>query len=79
MRLKLILVALLLACSSLPNPCDPEVLTTRLAAEATACRIQAEKTCPGYANMTEDKKLECPGVIDCLERLESMKVSCNGN
>jgi hypothetical protein len=74
------ILVLLLSCSGgLPSPCDPTVTATRQAAIATECRIEANKTCPGYDSMTEDKKMECPGVLQCLDRIEAVESSCHGS
>ena len=64
-------------CNNIPQPCDPEFVATQQAAMATACRINAEKTCPGYSNMSEDEKLQCPGVLECIEQIEKVETDCH--
>ncbi len=68
----------IVSCSSIPQPCDPEFVATQQAAMATSCRVKAEKTCPGYSRMTEDEKLECPGVLECIEKIEKVAEDCHG-
>ena len=76
----LIAMAIYLAvgCNSIPQPCDPEFLASQQIVTATACRVNAEKTCPGYADMTEEDKLDCPGVQECLDKIEKAEADCHG-
>lgn len=70
-------LAIALGCSSVPQPCDPEFLASQQMVMAASCRANAEKTCPGYSKMSEDKKLECPGVMECLEKIEKAESDCH--
>lgn len=67
------------SCNSVPQPCDPAFVASQQAAIASVCRYNAEKTCPGYSSMSEDKKLECPGVLECLNKIEKLETDCNGS
>ncbi len=66
-------------CSHVPQPCDPEFLGSQQMVMAAACRSKAEETCPGYAKMPEEQKLECPGVQECLEKIEKAEADCHGS
>ncbi len=66
-------------CNSIPQPCDPAFTSATQQAMAISCRAEAEKTCPGYADMSEDKKLECPGVLECLDKIEKVETDCHGS
>lgn len=66
------------ACTSVPQPCDPQFVAAQQAAMAISCRTKAEQVCPGYSRMTEDEKLECPGVLECLEKIEKVETDCHG-
>lgn len=68
-----------IGCNSVPQPCDPEFLASQQMITAAACRSKAESMCPGYKDMTEDKKLECPGVLECLEKIEKAESDCHGS
>ncbi len=74
-----IALLLCLSCSSIPQPCDPEFLASQQMITAAACRSKAESTCPGYSKMTEDQKIECPGVLECLEKIEKAEDDCHGS
>lgn len=73
------LVCASIGCSSIPQPCDPVFTTATQQAMAVSCRSKAETTCPGYSDMPEDKKLECPGVLECLEKIEKVETDCHGS
>lgn len=78
-KLVIALVLALISCgSSIPQPCDPEFLAAQLSAMATACRVNAEKTCPGYADMNETEKMACPGVAQCLDDMDRAEANCHG-
>lgn len=66
------------SCSSIPKPCDPQFVTAQQSALAASCRAEAEQTCPGFSKATEDKKLECPGVLECLDKIEKLETDCHG-
>ena len=73
-----IVLAAFVACSSVPQPCDPEFVASQQNAMAAACRIKAEKTCPGYSEASEEDKLVCPGVLECLDDIEKVESNCHG-
>ncbi len=75
--LRYVLLAFLLSCSSIPQPCDPEFLASQQIITATACRAHAEKTCSGYSKITEYEKLQCPGVLECLNKIEKAESDCH--
>lgn len=69
----------ILGCAHMPQPCDPEFLASQQMITAAACRTNAEKVCPGYSRMTEDEKLQCPGVLECLDKIEKAEADCHGD
>ncbi len=72
-------ISTLNSCSNIPQPCDPEFVVAQQTAMATACRIEAENKCPGYSRIPEEEKLACPGVLECLEKIEKVETDCHGN
>ena len=79
---RLILAALAVALFScgatLPQPCDPEAVVAQTQVMAVKCRLDAEKTCPGYADMEDAEKMACPGVIECLDEIDRVEEECRG-
>ncbi len=71
-------LAAFIACSSVPQPCDPEFVVSQQSAMAAACRIKAEETCPGYSKASEEDKLVCPGVLECIDKIEKIESDCHG-
>lgn len=68
-----------LACgSSLPQPCDPELVAAQTQAMAVQCRLKAKQKCPGYDKMNETEKMACPGVVKCLDEIDAVEESCRG-
>jgi hypothetical protein len=67
-----------MACSNVPQPCDPEFLASQQIVMGGVCREHAEKTCPGYSRMAEDEKLQCPGVLECLDKIQKAEDDCHG-
>ena len=75
----LMCLALVSCMDTIPKPCDPEIANAAMLGMATVCRTQAERNCPGYSELDELDKLACPGVSECLAKIESVEVSCHGN
>lgn len=67
-----------MSCSQVPQPCDPEFLASQQMVMAASCRSNAEKTCSGYSKMSDEQKLTCPGVSECLDKIEKAEIDCNG-
>lgn len=67
-----------ISCNRVPKPCDPVFVSAQQNALAVSCRADAVHKCPGFDSMSDEEKLACPGVTECLDKINKMETDCNG-